>query len=385
MPTQGSWSIGGYKLPEFGITEAIGGALGRPRDPLTQGSQIFGGSNAQSTPQVMGASTVNQSTPAYGPQPMIGPQASQGAPVKFTGSTTPTPVQQPPGAPPTPQGLSNSEIDSIYNPSMDYLNQAEGTLRNDYTNVLSQAEKDFQTLQSQLTGNKNTNLATIGENQVKATQVKDDALSAARRLYDELKRGYSQRFGGSTSAGGAASEIASVEQQRQMGQTSRQYTDTIRQLEGQKQQVEQEYQTGLLKLEQNKQQAITQAQSDFQNKLLEIANNRTQIESAKAQQKLEALQQLRNSVFQIQQQTYQFQQTLDAQKKQSDIDLQNYMARLNAQGQASGTSVQNSGINTDPTSSLQAGYTSSPTTQGLTGQITTQKKDQYDEYGRRIN
>lgn len=282
-----------------------------------------------------------------------------------------------PTAPPMPTGPSSSEIDSLYNPSMNYLNQTEGVVRSDYQNVLSQADRDFQVLQNQLTSGKQANIATIGETQVKAGQVKDDALSAARRLYDELRRGYQQRFGGTTSAGQAASEISSVEQQRQQGQTQRSYGDTIRETEQQKVKVEKDYQDGLFQLEQNKQSAISQAYSDFQNKLLQISNNRSQIESAKANAKLDALQQLRNQVFEIQTESYQYQRALDQQKQQATSTLQNYLNQFGEQAQLSQQTLSAAGFNTNPSSGLQANM--QPTagqSASMVGQITPTKKDE---------
>lgn len=317
---------------------------------------------------VLGVSTVAPPPPQS--QGIVGGQSQQ-----------PNQSIQMPTAP-TPQGPSDQEINDIYNPSMNYLNQAEGQLRTDYGNVLSQAERDFKILETQLGTNKETNLGLIGETENKATQTRDSALSAARRLYDELRRGYQQRFGGATSAGQAASEISSVEQQRQMGQTQQTYGDTVRQIEAQKATLEKEFQNSVTRLQENKMTAMQQAQSEFQNKLLAINNNRTQLESAKAQTRLDALQQLRNSVYQIHLQTFEFERALAQQKQMAEAELQNTYSRFGQQAQESSNTLANAGFNTTPSTNLQTGSNQSPATQGLTGQKSASRK--LDEYGRPI-
>jgi hypothetical protein len=272
-----------------------------------------------------------------------------------------------------PSGPSEADLNAVYDPSMNYLNQAESTARSGYADVLSQAESDYQALVSELSGNKQKNLTTIGENQITTSNVKEDALAAARRLYDQLRRGYQQRFGGATSAGQAASEISSAEQQRQMGGINRDYATTTRQIEQQKTQLETDFQTGMMKLQQGKQQALGQAQSDFQNKLLSISQNRAQVESAKAQARLTALQELRNQAYTINQQSVRFQQTLEAQRQASLLDLQNYTAKFNVAGGAAGTAATN--FQPTVSSNLQVQNGNQQTTGPLTGSISKKPED----------
>jgi hypothetical protein len=232
-----------------------------------------------------------------------------------------------------PQGPSESDINAVYDPTMGYLNQAESNVRSDFPNVLDQAQQSYETAIAELTAGKTKNEGTITQNVTTATNRKEDALTAARRLYDELRRGYQQRFGGSTSAGQAASELSSVEQQRQMGQTNRGFNDTMAQIEQSKVQLDQDFQTGSMKILQYKNDAITSANRDFQNKLLEIQGKRAETESAKAQYRLQALTDLRNQAYAASQQAQQFQQQLEMQKQSQQADLQTYAAKLQMAGQ----------------------------------------------------
>jgi hypothetical protein len=254
---------------------------------------------------------------------------------------------------------------------MNYLNQAEQQIRGDYPSVKEAAEKAFLSAMSELTASKTKNEGTIKENLNTVGTQKEDALSAARRLYDELRRGYSQRFGGSTSAGQAASELSAVEQQRQMGMTTRDYGTAVRQINQQKLQLDQDFQTGQAKIMEQKTQALSQAQTNFTNQLLQIQAQRAQTESQKAAAKLDALNTLKQQAYAIQQQALTYQQNLDMFYKQQQADLENYQAKLNMSGSSASAAGSAYNPTVNPSSlTIGTGVTNTPQ---LTGNI---KKDE---------
>lgn len=250
------------------------------------------------------------------------------------------------------QDSINAAIDNIYNSSYDYLNQAEGALRSDLPNVLNEAQSNYDTNASILGNSRTSGLNQLGEQGNQAGQQNQNALGDARRLYNDLRTGYQQRFGGASSAGDAAFQLASVEQQRQQGQIGQQYQQTLRQIDNQKADVESKYNDGLLQLQQQKQSAINQANRDFQQKLLDITNNRAQIGAAKSQAKLQALQELRNQVYNINLQNQQFQSTLDQQRQQATGQLAQYAQSVSGATTAGGQAVQ--GFNPQVSSNLQS-------------------------------
>jgi len=264
-----------------------------------------------------------------------------------------------------------NQINDLYNGSFDYLNQAENALRADLPNVLGEAQKNYDTNASILGNQRTSALNQFGLQENQAGTQNQNALSDARRLYSELQTGYQQRFGGASSAGQAAYELAGREQQRQQGQLGQQYNQTLQQIQTQRADVESKYNDGLLQLEQQKQGAINQANRDFQQKLLDINNNRAQIGAAKAQARLGALQELRNQVFAINQQNAQFQSTLDQQRQQATASLAQVGGQIN-QGVAGGQTAVN---NYNPQSSVKSNLTTNNATPqpggggGLTGQI----------------
>lgn len=280
------------------------------------------------------------------------------------------------------QGASDADLNAIYQPQIDYLGKAESNLNTDYQSALSQIGDNYN-VNSQLLGDQKT--SAIGQMDLQGTQAgqrKEDALSSARRLYDELRRGYQQRFGGSTSAGQAATELSSVEQQRQQGLTVRDYNSLMNEVGYRKADIEKEYSNKVLQIKTQKDSALLQAQSDFNSKILEIARNRSEVESAKAQAKLSALMDLRNKSFAIQQQTLAFEQNLALQKQAASDALQAWGTKVAGSLQyttnAYNQTLGGSSMSTNPTSSLTASAPGAITPNTYAGQISQSKnKDWY--------
>jgi len=246
----------------------------------------------------------------------------------------------------TPSGPSQAEldaqmnkaIDEAYNPQMGYLNEAESMLRRDFPTIQAELEAQTKANAAQLAGNKQKAIAGTEKNITEAKSRKEDALSQARRLFAELQRGNIARFGGTSSAGQAASEIQGQEMQRQFGGTQRDFGKFMQDVQAQQAQIETDYNTALLQQEQAKQNALNQANRDFQAKLLEIGRLKAETESNKAMRRLQALQDLRNQVFAVNQQNTQFQQQLEAAKYQQQLQLQTYQQQL--AGQTSPSYIQ---------------------------------------------
>lgn len=286
------------------------------------------------------------------PTNFIGPLQTNYSPTYTrTTSTTPTstPTQQPtapsggnvlgttstPTAPSTyyDQGTGMTfgsydefmgEVNNAFNPQFGYLNEAEAALRKDYPNVLAAAQSEYDTSAKIMDNNKQSSLGKTKLNREQGQRRKEDVISAARRTLQEVGQGALQRFGGASSAGQAASEIQGREFMRQTGDTNRQGVELNAQIDQQESEIENNFQAGMMQLKQKLQEGIAQAGRDFQQKLLDIMNNRTQLESAKAQARLSALMDLRNKVFAIQQQNLQFEQNLAAMKEQARLNIQGF-------------------------------------------------------------
>lgn len=236
-----------------------------------------------------------------------------------------------------PQGASESEINSIYAPQSDVYNQVEASLREQQPQILGEVQGQYDVNKQLATTGKTGAMNQIGVQETQGQRGKEDAMSRARRIFQEQQIGSQQRFGGSSSAGQASSELLARNLQTEQGQTQRQYNDFVQQIGVKKQEVEQKFNDTILQLNQQKDMAMNQITRDFQQKLLEIQNNRAQLESAKATAKLQALMDLRNKTYAIQQQNQQFLQQVALQKNQT---LGSYDNLVNQFSQGANQSTQ---------------------------------------------
>lgn len=192
-------------------------------------------------------------------------------------------------------------IDQEANNQLGMLGQYEQTARADQAGIESGITSQAEQLRN------------------KALSGKEDALSAARRLYSELQQGYKQRFGGASSAGEAAMALTQNEQQRQMAQTNRQAQQT------------------LADIDMSATQALQSAQSEFRSRLDQINQNRTLVESQRLEARRSALMDLANKAAAI--------------KQQQDAFKQNIALMMAQQEANAGKNISNY-LNLDPTSTL---------------------------------
>lgn len=208
-----------------------------------------------------------------------------------------------------------------YNNTMDYLNGVENWMRGQYGNatqtINDSANLNTQSLNDQLgVYNKETAL-----NKQDAFKRREDAISSAKRMYEELQQASRQRFGGSTSAGEASSELLGAEQMRQQGSTMDTYNNYIDQQNLSNEKVQRDYTTALTTIATNAENARRTALSEFTSKMLEIANAKGAAASNRDQRKLDALYELRNRQYEINMQEKQFQQQIEAARETARLNI----------------------------------------------------------------
>lgn len=275
--------------------------------------------------------------------------------------------QQEVQAPNPPSGYSDQELNSAFNPLMDYLNQAESQLRSDLPTYQKEINSQVDTSKAILGNQRTSTLGTLDTQQQAGQRRKEDVVSASRRLFNELQMANTQRFGGATSAGQAAGELQGREFQRSTAQANQGFNDLVRELDNKRLEVDNNYQLNVRQLEDKRQASINDVSRQFQEKLLEINRQRTEVESQKAQRRLAALDQYRQQVFQIQLQNYQFKQQLESMRQQASIQLDSYQKQLGMAGQQGQSMLNQYGTTT----------TTAPTTQfGIGAQQPAQQSQQ---------
>ena len=192
--------------------------------------------------------------------------------------------------------------------------------------------------------------------------------------------GGQQRFGGSSSAGEAYQALTGRQLQQNQQQTSNDFNQFMGQVSLAKQNVQAKYTDALAQLESQKQQAISAANRDFQDKMSQLNTLKSQAAGDKANQQLQALQNLRNQIYNINISTAQNSQALAQYKTQAEQQLQEAISAFgqNAGAAQTGFNAFAQNTTTNPQNQLSFGGQSAQANPMMMGAISpTQRKDQF--------
>ena len=393
MAHAGHWSIGGFRLPDFGITEKIGDLFGQGRNKqggsqLRQGT-VFNIGNvplvqAQTPAQTYTYSTGKGIQPGTYPQYGVTKQIFKPTSGNSGGSNSPS-SDNIGGIQPQedPMARIRAEVESIFSPLMNYYNQAESAVTEEYNRYKPELEQQYATSLSNIINQKTQGERELAQQEEAAGRRREDALSAARRLYDELRQGGRQRFGGASSAGQAFTELIGQEQQRQSGNIWQAYQTAMDNLNKYKANLLDNFAQAQKELELAKTSALNQAYSDYQNRLNQIRSMRAQTEGSKASLALEALQNLRNQAYQINLQSLNLAQNLAANKQMALSYVDNYAKKVMNSLMGGRATYQNlvEGTTTNPTTNLSVGGRQATTTSTYTGVMYKRPEDYLQQLG----
>lgn len=376
MATQGLWNVGGINIPDFGVSEwlsglsetssSAGGLLGGliPNNAnvynTSPGFEITANYGLTPTEQEQ----QNMAATSTGPYPPSSPTNTQ--PQSYTGSTLGTQTEN------TGTGGGEdltAQLDAIFNPALASIQGQENTLNQQLgyaeTNVANEADLATQSV----TAEKEAGLRDIQNTEKQAGVQKEDALTSATRLYNELQRGGQQRFGGASSAGEAFRTLTAVEQQRRAAGIENNFQTVMQKVADFKANLQEKFMLAIKEIGIQKTQALTQIYSDFRNSMDQLNAARNQIASDRATASLNLLQDLRNKVYTINADALNFTRQLalnhDASLKQVETATQNFRQ----QTQNSLTALQSSPLTNYQTSTqygvnpIQSTGTTTPTGQ----------------------
>lgn len=270
-------------------------------------------------------------------------------------------------------GDYSGAVDNAYNDANNLLNQQESGVKAGEQDLYNQATAPYDAQRPLLDQALNEGQTAVESAKMGVRKDEQNALSAARNLYQELNQAGIQRFGGSSSAGEFANQLLGREFQRNVGKAFDTAGQNIQKLVDKGIQIKQNYDTQLQSLETQKQGALSQARDVFRQRLDQINNTRLGLSENKAQLKLQALQQLRSEAMQIAQQHEQFRQQLIAQSQAADLNLRNAISQYRATA-TSPVAVDAQG---NPTMST-FGSNSQTTGASYQGGVATGKKNPYD-------
>ena len=271
--------------------------------------------------QVKGASTQRGIGPAaqpFGPKLVAGPTLPKGQVLgASTGGSSSggfnsilSDVQKSGVLQKAEKGISNSDIDSIYKPQIDFLNQYSTTLSGQLPGQYADLEAQKATAQNSLNTQGEAQKAGLQSQGQAASAGTEQAVAEQRRQYAELQRGLQAQFGGTTGTGGFAAEIAGQGAMGNIAQIRTGHQQTMRQIADAENALNNDIKDKVFQLDQQLAQAKNEARRNLDDRLAEISGKRSELEGAKRQQKVQALQDYKMLTAEIEARNKQFVQGL---------------------------------------------------------------------------
>lgn len=264
----------------------------------------------------------------------------------------------------------NAQLDAIFNPVFDSLKGQEDVLNSNYNTANQNIYGEYGNSVAALAQQNTQGQRELAQQETAAGTRKEDALTSATRLYDELRRGGQQRFGGASSAGEAFQTLTATEQQRRQGTIQGAFETAMQQIGTFKANLQEKFLLATKELETQKNAALAEAKSSFDSAMQSIREARNQATSDKATASLNILQDLRNKVYTINQQALSFAQQLALNHEATLAQVDKYTQAALASVQGGNQTLTSSPLtNYRPVTAYgnSAGQTS--TIQTLTGRI----------------
>lgn len=235
----------------------------------------------------------------------------------------PSQTQSAPSQPQTYYDPGTSRQFSSYDAYANEVNNAYGDVNNLLGGIESNTRAGEQDLYNSFTKPYDAQLPLLQQgrdqglavNQQQQDQTRVDeqnAIAAARRLYQELTQGSRQRFGAGSSAGEFAGGLLGREFQRNYGQIQNTTGQNVQQLMTKAQDITEKYNAQLQQINLQKEASLSQARDEFRRRIDAINNSKVALAENKAQMKLAELQRLRANVDAINNNFISTQQQLQA-------------------------------------------------------------------------
>lgn len=338
----------------------------------TQGA-FQAGANDNPAYKVQGGSVLGASTGPGGANTGGGAGGTGGSGGSGVANTTGTAGVT---APDPTQELINQYYDAI-NAS---LQDSENLINQQQPGIISGINQNIDTSIGNVNRSNDAAVAQVGQSEQQGTQRKQDALTAATRLYNDLQMGGQQRFGGASSAGEAYAALTGRELQRNQAQIGSDYNSFMGQIATAKNNLQVQLQNALATLEQQRNSALSQAERDFQSRLAEINSQRDQNAANRASAQLSALQTLRNNIFNVNLAQAQSQQNLTTLASQVNSNYESAIKQFTLQQNNANTAgtTYNNQTTTNPTSQLSMATPSyNPSTPTYFGDTGTRRDNLY--------
>lgn len=272
----------------------------------------------------------------------------------------------------------NKAINDIYSPLLSGYNEQLGSLSKNLNLTRNNIQNAYQQSANTLGTNRTEGISQVKNQSDIAAQRKQDALSAAVQLYNELLGGGRQRFGGASSAGEAYSALSGRELMKNQGTIQQGYGETMSQLNQAAQGIQNQYATAMQNLELQKTSALNDAMQAYNDKVTQINSDRNSTQSQKGMALYNTLLELKNKSYNINNTISQMSDAYNKQYQSSIATVQDAASKIGANvntGRAATTSFQGN-TTTNPNTALNYTPSASPNTLVQTGSI---RKNPWDD------
>lgn len=328
----GSWSIGGYKLPDYGLTERAQNVyrfLGGGQKTAQGGSDIIPNTSyAQTTnvpqPQVQGASTQFIGPQYYGPQNNTQP-VNQGNPGNNGVGQQVSTVNQ-------NSGDLQSQADYEFEQALNSIGQMEGA-------VQQQGGADIQSQQAaglsatnRAGEAKTKNLQGLSAEQTTAENQANSGMRNARDLFRQIQQQNIAQLSGlgisSSSVSEALAEKLGVETARRIGGITGSLDEVRQNIAKERTNVETVFQNKIQEIGQQTDAAIAGIRANVADQLAKLGQLRGQAAVEKAKAKTDIAVNARNAIQQIMLESQARQQSIAdaaAKRQQALQDAEQFM------------------------------------------------------------
>lgn len=344
------YGTGSWGLPEFGLTEKLGGnkkSVQDAQDWRKATSQAQ--SVANSVKNVTSTPSASKSSAQYGPYlpSILGDKTSPAISTNKTSTTKKSSGGSSGGS--TSQKTDaqreyekqQSEVNSIYDDIMNYIGKQRDNLNKSKGGIMQLASNPYDAMKPRVEASANEAVDSLRGLATDASVKGENALDSARRLYGELGSRNQQVFGSGalSSAGQASSELLARDQARQFGDIRTQVSTEISGIENEIVKVQREKDVKLNEIESQKQQELTRAELNFRDELAKIDQMEYQTKQSKKVDKINLLRQYRQDVSDINKYTRELQSNVvaDTAAVESELEAQ-YTQIINGHNQSVGDS-----------------------------------------------
>lgn len=313
-----NYGTGNWKTPEFGLTEKFGGktksmdnAMSNTVNSAIQSTKSWlpAQSSSYDWGKVLGTSSIQpvQKSSSGGSSSK---SSSQGG-----GSSKDNTEEQ-------LRKQQQQELDSLYGNIFNQIGAMKSNLQASKPNLLSIAAAPYDAVVPKVNQALQEGQQTYETAKTDASRQGENALTAARNLYNELSARNRQLFGGVTNVGQAAGELLGRQQMQTMGDTRQNTSNQLQDYTVKAQQLKEKADAQLQQLEMQKQSAVQQAELEFRDKLSELDNLEVKTRTSKSTAKMNLLQNYLQRVYQINDEARSFERTLRASA--AGVDLSSY-------------------------------------------------------------